>query len=496
MQWQHDVLETQNQSDLEPVLLPLTPSAQLDDQSPVQSSSTALKNCNLGILPTPTTSTEDHSEDFFMGVNMDNNWTGLDVNLLAPDVSDRREPESLSGVNVHSNEPTTSSLIPTQDLLVSPSSPSLLDQEVEDLPQLLSELLEDATILDDFRLLDLDLDLEEGFSPEMVARLEEEGYLESPDKDGDFFKDQEDAEDEVDSDSGLSLDYSRSPASSSVSEGSSNYLSSSSSAASSPASVGTVFSNDEDAEEDVAGPGTDLKVTIKQEALEEEEMGAVGGSPGDVSLFSSNSGDHKLFHGLTWLEHIGHDHTYNQPGTRWRKPDLGHENAKPYHDSSSLTSDTKLWSQDERQAQVLNIPLSNELIVHLPVEEFNNLLSNYQLSEEQLALVRDIRRRGKNKIAAQNCRKRKQDAVLGLEDDVSGLRRRRSKLLREKRETLRHLQDMKRSFGMLYQETFSKLRDKEGRPLNATEYMLQFGPDDDITVASVRVHKSSRKQKK
>ena len=38
-------------------------------------------------------------------------------------------------------------------------------------------------------------------------------------------------------------------------------------------------------------------------------------------------------------------------------------------------------------------------IVNFPMDEFNDLLSKRELTEEQLNLCRDIRRRGKNKVA-------------------------------------------------------------------------------------------------
>lgn len=255
---------------------------------------------------------------------------------------------------------------------------------------------------------------------------------------------------------------------------------------------------DKDAEEGLYSSDMEVEVTIKQEELEEEEMGAVGGGfPEDVKLFPSNYGDHKLLNGFSWLEHIDHDHTYNQPWSSVSSPPLEkmptkhpkspqrHHNPKHYHYSSSRhISDSKMWSRDERRAQALKIPFSNELIVNLPVEEFNDLLTNYQLSEQQLTLIRDIRRRGKNKIAAQNCRKRKMDVLVGLGDEVSGLRRRRSRLLREKQEALRNLQEMKRRLNTLYQEVFSRLRDEAGRPLDAAEYLLHFEDNDSVVVAS------------
>lgn len=57
-----------------------------------------------------------------------------------------------------------------------PTSPTSDDMEDEGgLPSPLNDLIEDSAILDEIRLLDLAL--EEGFSPEMAARLDEEGYL-------------------------------------------------------------------------------------------------------------------------------------------------------------------------------------------------------------------------------------------------------------------------------------------------------------------------------
>jgi len=276
--------------------------------------------------------------------------------------------------------------------------------------------------------------------------------------------------------------------------------------------VGSPFTEDEDEDTEEGLLGSDMEVTIKQEALEEEEMGAVGGGyPEDVKKpFPPNDGDHKLYNGVSGLEHIGHDHTYDQPwssspshGKMSTKSSLRHDDAKPYHRSPSRhISETKMWSRDERRARSRKIPFSIEGIVDLPVEEFNELLGDYQLSEEQLVLIRDIRRRGKNKIAAQNCRKRKLDVLYEMEDDVTGLRRHHSRLLREKQEALRNLQEMKRQLGTLYQDVFSRLRDEEGMPLNATEYLLDFESDGTVSVASrhqqreaLPLTKTSRKQR-
>lgn len=300
-----------------------------------------------------------------------------------------------------------------------------------------------------------------------------------------------DTENQADSDSGLSLGHSHSSPCPSESSYSSSSSSSSSSCVSAEESF---FSEDED--EDMHGslssPEMDMGVTVKQEP-EEEELGAVGGWYAEdlKEPFHRSFGNDKLLNGLPWLEHVGHDHTYNQP---WPSPSapspgkaasqtprspLRNAAAAPYHH----ISEARMWGRDDRRARSLKIPFSNEVIINLPVDDFNDLLTSSRLTEEQLALIRDIRRRGKNKIAAQNCRKRKMDVLLGLREDVSDLVRRRARLLREKQENLRNLQEMKRQLRTLYQDVFSGMRDSEGRPLDPTEHVLQF-EGEAITVES------------
>lgn len=507
----------------------LTPSAELDVHGSALDTRGSWENPNSNPLLSPPHHNNLLAEDFSLELNTEHNLLTQDV----LDVGGRSQYTSYSE-NLQNFDPAEQEgNNMTPDRRTSQSSNFLFDEGVNvegehGLLSPLGDLLEDASMLEEIRLLDLALG--EGFSPEMAARLEEEGYL-----DGEMAKrdtrrtednsntevtdqprtDQQENPDEVDSDSGLSLDFSHSPASPCASEASS--YSSSSSSSSCVSAVGSPFSQDEDGdtEEETVVSEMEVEVIVKQEELDEEEMGAVGGSyPPDVKPFSLNYGDHKVFSGFPWMEHVGHDHTYNQPWSTHSSGSGGkmpikhpksfprHDNSKPYHSSSSgHIPDSKMRSRDERRARALKVPFSNDLIVNLPVEEFNDLLAKYKLSKEQLALIRDIRRRGKNKIAAQNCRKRKLDVLLELKDDVSGLRRYRSRLLRERQEALRNLQEMKRQLGTLYQEVFSRLRDEDGRPLDAMEHLLQFEPDGGITVAARQqgvahpLTKNSKKQR-
>lgn len=145
----------------------------------------------------------------------------------------------------------------------------------------------------------------------------------------------------------------------------------------------------------------------------------------------------------------------------------------------SLPSPATL-SRDERRAMALKIPFPMDKIINLPVDDFNELLTQYTLTDSQLALVRDIRRRGKNKVAAQNCRKRKLESIIHLERELNQLQAQREHLTKEKLEFKRSLAFIKCRLTDLYSEVFSHLRDEAGQPYSIDEYSLQQTPDGKI----------------
>lgn len=137
-------------------------------------------------------------------------------------------------------------------------------------------------------------------------------------------------------------------------------------------------------------------------------------------------------------------------------------------------------TRDERRAVALQIPFQLDKIVNLPVDDFNELLSRHALSDSQLTLVRDIRRRGKNKVAAQNCRKRKLENIVHLEHELGQLRARREHLARERLEFQQNLTMLKRRLSELYAKVFSQLRDEEGHPYSLEDYSLQQSNDGNL----------------
>ncbi|KAM3822003.1 endoplasmic reticulum membrane sensor NFE2L1 isoform 1-T2 [Vipera latastei] len=323
-----------------------------------------------------------------------------------------------------------------------------------ELPDPLGGLLDEA-MLDEISLMDLAI--EEGFNPVQASRLEEE----------------------FDSDSGLSLDSSHSPASLSSSE------------ASSSSSTSSSFS-----EEGAVGYNSDTENVDFEDA-----EGAVGYQPEYSKFCRMSYQNPPQLQYLPYLEHVGHNHTYNM-APRTLDTDESQPASVGKKSSKEKQADflDKQMSRDEHRARAMKIPFPNEKIINLPVEEFNELLSKYQLSEAQLSLIRDIRRRGKNKMAAQNCRKRKLDTILNLERDVDDLQRDKSKLLREKVEFLRSIRQMKQKMQTLYQEVFGRLRDENGQPYSPNQYALQHASNGSViliprSLADQQGRRQERKQK-
>ncbi|CAJ0943354.1 unnamed protein product [Ranitomeya imitator] len=303
----------------------------------------------------------------------------------------------------------------------------------------------DENVFDEINLMSLAL--EEGFDPLEVSQLFEE----------------------PDSDSGLSLNSSHSPTSASISDTSS-----------------ITFGEEEGA----AGYSSDSEST-SYDGLE----GAVGGSGSEINKFCQI--DDSDYYSEMSLHNVHHNHTYNQ------LPDQV-EPSPEHHYSWSVKSSKirspcvnamdKSLSRDERRAKSLKIPFSVEEIVSMPVEMFNSMLSKHYLTETQVSIIRDIRRRGKNKVAAQNCRKRKLDVILNLEDDVNQLKVQKEKLLKEQAQCSKSMSHMKQKLNDLYRDVFNRLRDEQGRPVNPNHYALHCNSDGSIMVVPRRLFKSEPKK--
>ncbi|XP_065582880.1 endoplasmic reticulum membrane sensor NFE2L1-like isoform X1 [Artemia franciscana] len=113
---------------------------------------------------------------------------------------------------------------------------------------------------------------------------------------------------------------------------------------------------------------------------------------------------HTLDMRSTALDALHHNHSYSmsraQEELSYRplSRDKRTNNSSAMSSRSSTDGESDQIGRDEKRARALGIPMSVEDIINLPMDEFNERLAKYDLSENQLSLIRDIRRRGKNKV--------------------------------------------------------------------------------------------------
>ncbi|KAF8784299.1 Segmentation protein cap'n'collar like protein [Argiope bruennichi] len=147
--------------------------------------------------------------------------------------------------------------------------------------------------------------------------------------------------------------------------------------------------------------------------------------------------------GMSASNFLHHNHSYHLPFTS------DESRNKPITKDKSKPSD-ETCNKDEKRAKELKLPISIHDIINLAIDEYNERLSKYELTEAQLTLIRDIRRRGKNKVAAQNCRKRKMDQISSLKQDLSFLQREKMQLKSKQNHLLQEKQRFEDKYKQLY----------------------------------------------
>ncbi|XP_016370599.1 nuclear factor erythroid 2-related factor 1-like [Sinocyclocheilus rhinocerous] len=216
----------------------------------------------------------------------------------------------------------------------------------------------------------------------------------------------------------------------------------------------------------------------------EDEGGATGYSS-EVESLSSKGGTcaaaYRDWSPVNLVENIWHDHTYstsqaqNSTSSSWftaiKQEVMSEDEAEPEE-----------MSRDEHHVQALGLPFSAFQIVNMPVEKFLELLDSQNLSGSEVTLLRDVRRRGKNKLAAQNCRKRKLDTILALQGEVEGLSVQRDALLRQRSHTAKALSAAAERFETLSRTVLGQLRDEYGHPLNPEHYTLHCSANGRVMV--------------
>lgn len=94
----------------------------------------------------------------------------------------------------------------------------------------------------------------------------------------------------------------------------------------------------------------------------------------------------------------------------------------------STSSEELSPSPDTRQRHAATIDSNS--IVEMPFYNFKKMLDSTEVSEIDKEQAKAVRRRGKNKLAAKNCRQRKIDIVNGLQYEIQLLKSQQEELIR------------------------------------------------------------------
>ncbi|KAM9320372.1 transcription regulator protein BACH1 [Gastrophryne carolinensis] len=159
-----------------------------------------------------------------------------------------------------------------------------------------------------------------------------------------------------------------------------------------------------------------------------------------------------------FINNLSNDVRTSSPGQSSEDNALGTaQDNCPYTCPINLDDDTDSDSEEDSaessSAKDLecerSLPFNADKIISLSRYDFQSLVKMHSLSPGQLDCIHDIRRRSKNRIAAQRCRKRKLDCLQNLECEIQKLQDEKLNLLKERDKILSKLGETKQNLSGL-----------------------------------------------
>ncbi|XP_020356510.1 transcription regulator protein BACH2 [Oncorhynchus kisutch] len=133
----------------------------------------------------------------------------------------------------------------------------------------------------------------------------------------------------------------------------------------------------------------------------------------------------------------------------------------------------------------VKLPFPVDQITNLPRNDFQIMIKMHKLTSEQLEFIHDIRRRSKNRIAAQRCRKRKLDCIQNLEVEIRKLVHEKEKLLSERNQLKVCMGELWQNLSYLSQAVSQEVcREVQGNPEKTKALLPTHRPSDPIAATN------------